>query len=464
MMPVWGSNDDSLFFSSDHTGVPNIFAYSWQDQTVYQVTHVLTGAFDPAVSPDGKQLALEYYTAQGMEIHLVSLDRADWQAIPVDVASPARSFTSPSSQSLERTESGYNPFPSLVPDYLPALGEDEEGPQLGLSLTGQDHLEQHTYGVTLLYGLDSQRVEVEAEYLNDQFYPTIRVFGYDRSELYSDLFWNTRGGEEDYWERQQGGGFDLMIPVFRSRRSDWYVTAGYEYTLLDNLTELNEFLAPLPDDGTLASVSAGLLVKSFDQYRYSISPESGVFAILEYERNDELFGSDFNIHKAVGEVNVYLNSLFRRHVIALKAAGGLSDGDTLTQGVFQLGGYGFGLETDLWYEPQLFLRGYETNSFAGDRVAVGAVEYRFPLWFPQHTFWGGRIFWDSLAAAVFFESGDAWDHADDPEFTSSVGAELLMQYGFRYGQLPLRFGLGFAHGFDDDQGESQLYFTLKLTL
>lgn len=464
MLPAWGTDDTFLFFSSDRTGVPNILAYSWQDQSVYQVTHVLTGAFAPAVSPDGSQLALEYYSAHGMEIHLASCERAEWRPVAVEAGLTAQNSAIPVSSSVDSSESGYNPFPSLVPDYLPVWGEDEEGFQLGLSLTGQDHLEQHTYGITLLYGFDSQRLEVEAEYLNDQFYPTIRLFGYDRSELYSDLFRNPRGGEEDYWERQQGGGLELLIPVFRSRRSDWYLTAGYEYSLLDHLTDMNELLAPLPDDGALASVSAGLLMKSFDRYRYSISPESGMFALLEYERNDELFGSDFNIHKAIGEVNVYLNSFFKRHVIALKAAGGLSDGDTLTQGVFQLGGYGFGLETDIWYEPQLFLRGYETNSFAGDRVAVGTLEYRFPLWFPQHPLWGGRIFWDSLAGSVFVESGDAWDHSGDPEFKSSAGAELLMQYGFRYGQLPLRFGIGFAHGFDEDEGENQIYFTLKLTL
>ncbi len=469
--PTWGLNDELIFFSSDRNGVPNIFAYSLREHALHQVTNVLTGAFDPGAAPNGNQLAVTLYSADGMDIHLLDLSQKTWQKVALEEQHrpPATAQVSEISHSpLEgdqedvTPDSRYNPLPHLFPGPFPIYGGDEDGLQLGLGLSAEDILEQHRYTIGILYGLESGRIAFGAEYVNSQFFPSLHLFGYDYAQVYSNLFFNNYGGDEDYWERRRGGGIDLMIPLFRSRRSDLYLTTGYEYTKLDNLTNLDELITPLPDEGTLASVAGGIMIKSFDEYRYSISPESGVFALLEYERNDEIFGSDFNIDKLVGEINVYLNSFFRRHVIALKAAGGLSDGDTLTQGVFQLGGYYFNRQTDLWYEPQFFLRGYEENSFAGDRIATGTLEYRFPIWFPQHTLWDGRILWDSISGTAFFESGDAWDSDDDPELKHSAGAQLNMRVGLRHGRLPLTLGVGFAHGFDKDKGESQVYFQLTV--
>ena len=462
--PYWGENDTYLFFSSNRTGVPNIFAYSLPKNLLYQVTNVLTGAFNPAVSPRGDQLAFEYYTAHGLEIHLSALEQQAWK--PVPLAEPTEPMSVKHSPQLTQSpESGYNPLPSLFDlSYYPWGGEDEDGLQLGFNVNGEDVLGQHKYSVNVLYGLESGRVGFDAEYLNQQFYPTIRLFGYDTAVEFNDLFINPQGKDEEYWERQRGGGIELVIPLYRTRRTDVSLLTGYKYTQLDNLTSYDKFAGTLPDEGALANASAGLIIKSFDEYRYSISPESGIFAIVKYARDDEIFGSDFNINKLTGEMNVYVNSFFPRHVLAFKAAGGISDGDTLTQGVFQLGGSAFTMQSDLWYEPQFLLRGYEENSFAGDRVVLGSAEYRFPLWYPQHTIWDGRILVDSIAGTAFFEGGDAWDKDDDMGAKYSAGAELKISLGLRYGQMPLILGLGFAHGFDDDDGESQVYFNLQLKL
>ncbi len=61
-------------------------------------------------------------------------------------------------------------------------------------------------------------------------------------------------------------------------------------------------------------------------------------ASVTYRRDDEVFGSDFNLHTAIGDTRVYLSlPKLKHHVLALRAVGGISDGDTLNQGVFQLG-------------------------------------------------------------------------------------------------------------------------------
>jgi Tol biopolymer transport system component len=55
LSPCWSPDGQYLFFASDRTGIYNIFAFSLSDKKLYQITNVLSGAFQPAISPDGTQ-------------------------------------------------------------------------------------------------------------------------------------------------------------------------------------------------------------------------------------------------------------------------------------------------------------------------------------------------------------------------------------------------------------------------
>jgi len=74
--PAWSPDGRTLFFSSDTTGVFNIFAWNAQTGDTAQVTNVLGGAFSPAPSPDGRRLAFTDYTAHGYDIRVLDLDTA----------------------------------------------------------------------------------------------------------------------------------------------------------------------------------------------------------------------------------------------------------------------------------------------------------------------------------------------------------------------------------------------------
>ena len=51
--PCWSPDGRTVFFSSDRTGVFNIYAVDVEDGEVWQVTNGLGGAFECAVSHDG---------------------------------------------------------------------------------------------------------------------------------------------------------------------------------------------------------------------------------------------------------------------------------------------------------------------------------------------------------------------------------------------------------------------------
>ena len=457
--PSWGINDRYLFFHSMLSGVPNIFAYDLANDTLHQVTNVLTGAFEPHVSSDGQTLLFTQYSRHGFDIQQMPLDENSWQT---PVALPQNDGGNPltSAQTDIGNESRYHPLSSMLPSVTPIWGTDEDGLQLGLTLSGHDVLEQHAYSISTMYGLESQRFDVRGEYLNNQFFPSIGLFGYSKGVGYRDLFLDHNGGDEDYWERQQGGGIEIGFPIYRTNRTDAVLAAGYEYKEIEHLTDFDKLAAPYPDEGALGNASSRLILRSYEEYPNSISPEKGVLTSVQYRRYDEMFGSDFNISEVVGDVNLFLPTPFRHHVLFLRGAGGVSDGDTLQQGQFQLGGYFLNFETHVIYQPTFSLRGYETNAFKGDRFALATAEYRLPLWYVNRTIFNNVLFLEGFSGSAFFETGDAWqDATEDAEMASSVGGDLSAR--FVYNRQHLQGHVGVAHGFDEEKGETQVFFKMR---
>ncbi|MHB8836077.1 MAG: TolB family protein, partial [Candidatus Methylomirabilia bacterium] len=74
--PAWSPDGRRLFFSSDTTGIFNIFAWDAATAEIVQVTNVIGGAFSPAPSPDGRRLAFTDYTARGYDIRVMEQDPA----------------------------------------------------------------------------------------------------------------------------------------------------------------------------------------------------------------------------------------------------------------------------------------------------------------------------------------------------------------------------------------------------
>ncbi len=76
--PSWSADGRYLYFTSDRSGVPNIYAIERDTEHLWQVTNVLTGAFGAAAHPDGRALAVQIFTTAGAQVALVDVDPARW--------------------------------------------------------------------------------------------------------------------------------------------------------------------------------------------------------------------------------------------------------------------------------------------------------------------------------------------------------------------------------------------------
>ncbi len=460
--PAWSPDGAYLYFSSDRTGIFNLYAFDVAAGRLFQVTNVLGGAFSPAISSDGRTIAFSSYSAKGHDIHLLSRDASLWkEAKPYRDPYPVVEYANAPVDAPARP---YSPLSTIYPRFwLPWFGySSPSGVLVGGFTFGMDAVQRHQYFATGLYGPKNGRKWYEFDYLYDGFYPTFHAKASDTDITHSDL--PAGGGAVvDYTERQKTYGLSMILPLLRTR-SQHSLTIGYRWRELSALTSVAGFTTqPVPAEGILASGRAVYQYNNAQRYGFSISPEDGRTIALGYERLDRSLGSDYELHKYTADWSEFIGFPWKHHVLLARAFAGSSIGDVLPQRAFQLGGDTLGdiaLSID---DQDVYLRGYPVNSVRGNKAALGSLEYRFPL-LNLEAGWGSKpVFLRRMHGAVFFEAGNAWDgtfHKSD--LRRSVGAEVRLDADLAY-YLPVTFRLVVAAGLEEE-GEAGLYFGLWIPL
>lgn len=458
--PAWSPDGRYLYFSSDRSGVFNIYAYETGTGALQQLTNVLGGAFAPSVSTDGSTMAFASYSAKGYDIHTLAIDPASWRpSAPVPERFPAVTEAPPPVEAESRP---YSPYSTIYPRFwLPWFGYSyESGVMAGAFTIGQDVIQRHQYVATLLYGPKNGRVWYGIDYLYDRFYPTIHLSASDSDVTYGDFFSDLQGSR-DYVEREKSAGVSLILPLL-TFGSQHAVTVGYRRRELSRLSDIPPwpgYAGPLPAEGMLASARFGYDYNSSRRYALSISPEEGRTIKVGAERFDRSLGSDHEFTKYSADWYEYLGLPAKHHVLLLHAFGGTSTGSPPTQGAYQLGGDTPGDITLSLSDRTVSLRGYPMNSLRGGKAAFGGLEYRFPVTNLEVGYGTTPFFYRRLHGALFFEAGSAWDGVyRSSALRRAVGAEARLDMTFAY-HLPLTIRFVIAKGLDEG-GEFQGYLGL----
>lgn len=460
--PVFSPDGRVVYFSSDRTGIANIYAYHLASGTIRQVTNVVAGAYQPAISEDGATLLYIGYTSYGFDLFRLDGLSPDGfrEAVPFHDTRPAGSDPS---AILDLESEAYDPLPTLYPrSYALDLGQDAYGSQLGISVLGEDAVQQHSYNLRVGIGLVSGNVQLEGSYTYQRSPLAFSLHGFRYVALAGGL---SVGGEDRLWAQDVfGGDVGLAYSFPRAFRYDTIslsYAATYTMRAAPWAFELDPNTPPptLPERGFYSTLRFGWGYSDVERYSYDISPSNGRSIGIGVAVADPLIGSQFRVVTLNWSITQYV-PLWEHHVLAMRYGGGWSTGDLGRRGVFGLGGFPNVNPIEGLQAPAVLggvaLRGYPANSRVGVQLHLVQLEYRFPIWRFNGGPWTLPLFFNRLHAAVFCDYGDAFsDSFDIRTFRVGIGAELFLDFTVFY-VLAFSLRVGYARGVSDG-GIDQVY-------
>ncbi len=525
---AWSPDSRWLYFSSDRSGIPNLYvayigaalspgepSHSATDSvSIWQVTNVLGGAFEPDVSPDGRTIWFTAYHADGYHIERMPFDwrptaplapeftipRPSLLPVPDDgpvririggppvIADPdSASVVAAARDSAAAADAAhpYSPWATLRPFYwLPIITSGTPtGTAFGAATSGADVIGRHAYGVYGVYAPVTRRFEGELTYR----YAGLGnpLLGFSASRQWDVV---TRARLDDGSIAPILGREDEISVYATFLRQRWRSAVALitglngvtgRRTLNADSVRLRDELVPIRRWGAFARIVAS----NARGHDFSIGRERGITADLRVrwqrdEHRDLPLAEDYT--ELRGRLTAYRDlrlAGFADHVLAARVAALLRDGDSAPR--IGLGGVSgasidFGVGFGGVGESRLLpVRGYPAGARAGTRAWSASLEHRLPIALVARGPALLPVFLRTLSASAFLDAGDAWctpvqesvapcnpDLGVHRRPLVGVGGEIAGDVAVLFSTtLRLRAGVGFPLTGPEAVG-AQAYFTV----
>ncbi len=460
--PAWAPDGSRLYFSSDRTGIANIYAWEPASDRLVQVTNLVSGAYTPAPSPDGSKLAYIGYTSIGYDVFLMNLDPN------LDRPAPPYLDDRPPADVAERIVpdigTRYVAARSVYPRFWGVdLEEDAFGRQLGIFTEGEDAAGFHSLFARLGISLTEGYVNADFRYTLRRLPPNLTLSLFRRVVPRGGFVVN--GEALPYVEDAYGGRVSASYVIPRSFYAN-RVRASYGLTWARSLSDFEGQLDPnfgppsFPATGLNADIALSWSYNDVRRHAFDYTPSEGRTLGVTLSFAHPSFGGQFRSIIASWFIRRFIEMPWaQHHVLALRYGGGAGEDSRGERGIFALGGFPDSSLVDIFNFEELggvALRGYPAFSIVGDRFQLLQTEYRFPLTRVLRGPETVPVFFDRMYALVFFDYGNAYfGRLDLNDFRKGTGLELLMDFTLGYVQ-PYSLRVGFAYGLDRGGG-AQLY-------
>ena len=445
MDPYW-AKDGKIYFSSDRSGIFNVYRYDLENKKIEQITNVIGGAHAPSLTPEGN-LLFNNYTAFGWKNY--GLSRGDF--FLKDVTSSFNLAVDPAvvKQSWEFREdlSAFKPEKYkgdiFAPTGIPIIrmsndSLDDVSIQAGAQVSVSDYTEDHS---VFFYGMAGSDMLFAGGYTYAGWYPTFNIFGYHgenkinggylldddgnpdttadqanfqiRNQQYVNVGsldvsypWNDRFNTSIYWSGLEygfKGGSDSRYQrymvnteaglrvnftniAFASRSSNPRGGRNVDLALAHGFTDIvyEPYGGHSVDDGQL-----------LDNYHYNK---------IEARWTEQIPMPQWDwlpqFIKAAGD---------RRHTIQLDFYGGAVDRNVDSNDEFRGGGQHPYYQGSDSLRPNTLFAGYPFYSLSGETMGILSVAYRFPIRRQLNRKIGPFYFYD-LTAQVMGTAGNFWSY------------------------------------------------------
>ncbi|MBI5537150.1 MAG: PD40 domain-containing protein [Deltaproteobacteria bacterium] len=446
-----------LLFSSDRTGIANIYAFELANGKLWQVTNVRTGAYQPVVSPDGSTLVYVGYTTWGFDLFSMPFDPASF--LPALPYVNTRPDVPPGPPHRQYETVPYNPLPSFRPRaWQFEYGPGTWGQALTIRTTAQDALLHHglaaAVAVETTEGVPYAGISYGYYRLPFNFTSTLfRALSPRKDYRFSDTepLWleNTVGlsngvsytkatpFDAQTWALNYSvARFTGQLPV--GSKLDPYAQVGYD-----------------PPRGFIGVVHGGWAYSNVEYTVRGVGPSRGFSLGASADVGDQYTASQWSVYAVGWNGNLYVPMPWgASHTVAIHGAGAAATGDYPRRGLYYVGGF---TDTDLMqairyqvFQGSYVLRGYKPVSFIGSQYHLYNVEYRFPIITVDHGPSTLPVFLQRVNGNLFLDYGGSFDTMRAQnwhgQFHTGVGAELWteLQIGY-YTTINVRFG--YAKGF-----------------
>lgn len=449
--PTFSPDGRYVLFHSDRTGIPNIYAYELATSRLRQVTNVLTGAYSPEVSPDGKTLVYVGYTTQGFDLFALRYDEDSWTEAEeyVDDHPPT-----PVVHERPWPTKKYTPWRTLAPRrYGVQLTQGAFGRALIIDAAATDITGLHTIAATTTSEFEKPELQGALSYTYAGLPVDFSVSGYRAIA--------PRGGygfgryKPTVTQESTGVASTLSYSVPRAYDSHTFVVSQSVSRVGVDLPvpvdKLDPYETPaLPGRGLASALHLGYQFSNAERYLWSVGPERGFSFSAGVDWTDPTLGSDFTGFATNFDFSTYLlMPWLRHHSLGLHAGGGTSGGGFPGRGAFFVGSF-----VDLPFIDTLrnvliqggvTLRGYPTVIEAGRSYLLTNAEYRFPIVNIDRGSSTLPIFLNRITGAAFVDYGSAFDDFQEARFKTGVGAEAWFDFTLGY-VAAFTFRLGYARG------------------
>ena len=473
--PVWAPDGHTVYFISDRTGIANAYAHDLDRGATWQVTNVIGGVSELAVSPDGTRLAYTDFVGTGFDLFELDLDRRTWR--------PARPYVDdrppPTVIADDEVEvsapRGYRPLETLAPQAWTAqLVLGTFGRAVDARTNGSDVAGLHAYdlgvsidlgrgdlGLGLAYGYGGQRLGMRL------------ALGRQLAQRTSIRL----GGLPTPWtEEVLSATVGIGLPLRHNDESSVALSFDYDVDWVRRV-EAPSLTAgpdqPLPVVPLADYLSAGFALRgSYSHVRgvlYGVGPTKGVEASASLRLDHPALGATYRALSLGWFGRAYLKLPWGvTPTLSLRLVGGLRVSDLGRGAAFALGGQpqqdvAQAILDSTRASATGFLRGYLARVLAGNTYHLANLEYRQQLFEIERGASTLPLYIKRLHLAALVDAGTAYeDTISADRIRVSVGAALRLDtlWGF---YVPGAFELGIMRGLQSE-GVTETWLHLTSTL
>ncbi len=464
-----------LVYSSDATGVYDLYARDvsgeeGREGRTFRLTHVLTGAFEAALSPRGDRLVYVGWTPAGEELY--TLPFAPEQGVPIADPDPKPLRTPPVPVPITLPEPvAYNPVPSMLPrSWLPSVSADTTGIGfIGLVLTGTDATSRLTASLGAEVDIARADVSAWASVAIGLGFPDVSLsigrYSWDRYSFFGDR-------RVPYREEVVYGTVEASISMPDAAvamtfgallTAEW--RRGLDKTPVSHSPDSNQPF--IPSEGLRAAFRLTWSFDDTETLTWDVGPSSGGSGQLSLRVSLPELGALMNRYELTWRFKRYLRMPWLEgHSLLLSLRGGIAGGSPNDIETFDLGGVP---QQDLVtailnqsHAGAIWLRGFAPGALSGNQYHLLTAEYRLLLWRIRSGVDTLPVFFRDVSLAVFSDVGLTWRGEPTAGVFNGtrvgVGAELRLVTDLLFG-FPARFRLGYAHGFGGS-GQDAVYFIM----